>query len=105
MSEDLRIAIDQWCSYALDVARLEQIHVREAMHWRDMIRAAGDDLDADDTAAIAAADKLFDEAAATVLPMLKYSGWLDRQPTEHYAREYASRNSYRLLLSNPTPHG
>lgn len=95
-NEDLQTALDQWCNYALNIRQLEQLHVREAMYWRDDLLQPLDAndlvLDPDDEAALAAADQLFDDAADFVLPKLLHAGWLDRQPADHYARTYATRH-------------
>lgn len=91
MTTVLQTALAQWCGYALDVARLDQLHARAAMHDREALRAAAGELSDDDNAALTAADQLFAAAAATVVPLLKHAGWLDRRPAAHYAHQYAGQ--------------
>ncbi|MEI6503281.1 MAG: hypothetical protein WCP21_19895 [Armatimonadota bacterium] len=92
VADDPQTALDQWCGYSWDIPRLEQIHLREALHWREGLRRAladGLQLTPWEQAALDRADERFAAAAATVLPRLVYAGWLDRQSPEHYAHEYA----------------
>lgn len=66
--------------------------MREAMHWRERLRAAivaGLQLTAGQQASLKIADQRFIASATTVMPVLKYGGWLDRQPTAHYVHAYA----------------
>ena len=83
-------ALDQWCAYASAIVLLDQIHIRQAFHYRENIRAylVSNQLPDDDDAALAAADDLWADEAARVIPFLTHGGWLDRQPADHYAHVY-----------------
>jgi len=92
MDDDLRTSLGQWCHYALDAERLEQLHVREAMDWREDLRVAieeGLELRPEEQMMLEAADSLFAAAKEEVMPLLKHGGWLKRRPPEHYAHVYA----------------
>jgi hypothetical protein len=95
MTRELAISFDSWCRYSLDIVRLDDLHLREAMHYRNDLKqtlADGTDLTEDEQAAVAAADAAFAREAAYVMPRLTHGGWLERQPADHYAHDYAARH-------------